>query len=64
MPLRLVLALWLPGRQHPVRSDDNIGSTMQYWPPAKHCPRNKGSLAADAIEDAWQDNDNDVSIED
>lgn len=37
---------------------------MQYWPPVKHCPRNKGSLAAGAIEDAWQDNDNDVSIED
>ena len=64
MSLKLVLALWLPGRKHPVRSDDNSGSSMQHWPLAKHGPRNKGSLAAGAIEDAWQDNDNDVSIED
>ena len=33
-------------------------------PQSKHRPRNEGNLAADAIEDTTQDNDNDVSIED
>ena len=40
------------------------GNSKRHWPPTKHCPRNDDTLAADAVVDARQDNDNDVNIED
>ena len=64
MSLRLVPKLLLPGRQQPVRSDYSSGNSKRHWPPTKHCPRNDDTLAADAVVDARQDNDNDVNIED
>ena len=64
MSLRLVPKLQLPGRQQPVRLDYSIGKSKRHWPPTKHHPRNDNTLAADAVVDAMQDNDNDVNTED